>query len=61
MTCNDQMNLRRGQTDNETYRFKDALVILVIDPISKREVKRVKFPFADADVLQSSFRDGQGL
>jgi hypothetical protein len=48
-----------GEIDDETHRFKDALVVLVIDSISKREVKRVKFPLADADVLQSSFRDDQ--
>ena len=50
------MNPWHGQIDDETHRFEDALVVLVIDSISKREIKRVKFPFADANVLRSSLR-----
>jgi hypothetical protein len=33
------------------HRFKDAPVVLVVDSFSKREIQRVKFPLADANIL----------
>jgi hypothetical protein len=37
--------------DRGTYRFKYALIVLVVDSISKREIERVIFPLAEANVL----------
>ena len=34
-----------------THRLENTLVVLVVDSISEREIQRVIFPFADADVL----------
>jgi len=35
----------------EAHRLENALVVLVVDPITEREIQRVIFPLADADVL----------